>query len=112
MPFEVSDKLSFNVSNESFEGSSLGFGDYIRLRGLKIGDVFHLTDGANYRTVIIGNGTPYEGIESTSHNGWDYALYNSWRILSVSHLHTQGGEFLGHQEIDTVRSMKQVGLTQ
>lgn len=103
---KVGDRLSLHVGYESFENTDLGFGDYIRLKGLQVGDVFHLEtrDGNIRRTIVIGNGTPFEGISQTSHDGWDWQLYNSFRVLSRASLHTDGGEYLTPVEVKVAKT--------
>jgi len=85
-------------SIENFADTNLLFGDYIRIKKLNYGDVFVLEDMAtkkNTEIVVIGNGTPYEGISSVSNNGWDYELYNSWRVLEVFRIElSRNGTFL------------------
>lgn len=82
---------------ENFEGSDLGFGDYIRLKGLKVGSIIQL-EGRKAsktcsgwalgvkRTLVVGNCTPFEVVSNTSDEGWDWHACNNWRVISISHL--------------------------
>ena len=95
---------------EDFTKSSLFLGDYIRLKGLSPGNIFCLEspDGSFQRTLMIGNATPYEGVSTTSHAGWDWELYNAWRVVKVLHLVADRGELLGKAEMEIIADgMKQ-----
>lgn len=80
---EIDERLGFEIAApEDFRESKLYFGDYIRLRGLRYGDLFYLEkSGGEVQVVLIGNATPYEGPSSVSHDGWYWNAYNHWRVL-------------------------------
>ena len=96
---------------EDFENSDLGFGDYIRLKGLEVGTIIELegrkaSDTCSgwakgvKKTLIVGNCTPFEGVSTTSHDGWDWHLCNNWRVirvirLDVDHLYLATAGFPG-----------------
>jgi len=72
---------------DDFSNTNLKFGDYIRLRGLKRGDLIYLKDkGSGVKTVLVGNSTPYEGVSNTSEDGWDWNLYNLYEVWLVYRL--------------------------
>ena len=88
---------------QGFEGSHVSFGDYIKLAGLQPGDLIYLKDdGSGEKVIMIGNATPYNGVSSTSAEGWDYGIYNGWEVKSVYRL-VPSQIFLHPEEVDVVK---------
>lgn len=70
-----------------FSDTAIGLGDYIRLNQLQIGDLIYLKDrGFGIKVLLIGNATPFECINENSADGWDYQLYNQWKIHKIFRL--------------------------
>lgn len=100
------EKNAFNFRlelEEDFTDAKIFFGDYIRLKKIYVGDIFCLEspDGDFDRVVFIGNGTPYEGISTISHDGWDWKLYNAWRVVGKLRL-ISGRELLCAKEMKVI----------
>lgn len=91
---------------EDFSNTNIRLGDYIRLRGLCVGDILYLQDpNRDTKVIFIGNGTPYEGVSSVSHDGWYWDVYNAWTLLKVVRLAIAGeGEPLSPVEVEVVQS--------
>lgn len=83
-------------SIEDLSDTRVCFGDYIRLRGLSVGDIIYLkNDGSGEKVIFVGNGSPYEGVSSVSHDGWDFKTYNMWIVDRVFRLNLEAnGAFL------------------
>mgnify|MGYP005858215771 CR=1 FL=1 len=69
---------------EDLSDTNVPLGDYIRLKGLNFGDIIYLRDdGSGEHVIVVGNGTPFEGVTSSSERGWDYKTYNMWIVNRV-----------------------------
>lgn len=81
---------------EDFSDTEIRLGDFIRLKGLQVGMVFYLKNSVlGTQILLIGNGTPYEGPSTVSHDGWDWDTYNSWIVTRVLYLQPQlSGSYL------------------
>lgn len=83
------DRLALSLRTpEDLRDAKIYFGDYIRLKGLRYGDLFYLIEeqSRESKVILIGNGTPYNGVTSTSDEGWCWALYNRWKVEYVMHI--------------------------
>ena len=85
--------------------SEIRLGDYIKLRGLEIGDIIYLRDdGANTKVIFIGNATPYEGVSNVPQKGWDSSLYNTWIVDKVVRMSLeQNGLWLDPRTVNFVK---------
>ena len=81
---------------EDFSDTEIRLGEFIRLRGLEVGMILYLKgDGDGQKIILIGNGTPYNGLTTVSDEGWDWDLYNNWVVSQVLYLQPQlHGSFL------------------
>ncbi len=72
---------------EDFTDTEIRLGDFIRLKGLEVGVILYLKDdGGEHKIILIGNGTPYNGLSTISGEGWDWKLYNNWIVTRVLYL--------------------------
>ena len=79
---------------DDLSNTSIKFGDYIRLKGLRVGDIFRLQadDTTDPVFVLIGNATPYMSITTSDGCiGWSWDEYNHWRVMDVVHLTLKSG---------------------
>ncbi len=82
-------------------------GDFIRLHGLQPGMIIYLkNDGSAIpKMLIIGNATPYEGVSSISHDGWDWDAYNCWEVEKVLLISEPNNRMLNADDIDLARNL-------
>lgn len=78
-------------------GSRIQFGDYIRLKGLKVGDIFYVAERKYFDNdpgkrgtsrlfcLIVGNCTPFMGVGTHDGGvGWNWKDYQD--LILVEHL--------------------------
>ncbi len=82
-------QLDLNLMDD-LSDTEVRLGDYIRLKGLQVGMILYLkNDGGGQKIILVGNGTPYEGLSTVSHDGWHWSLYNNWIVSRVLRLQPQ-----------------------
>lgn len=93
-------QLDLNLVDD-LSDTEVRLGDYIRLKGLRVGMILYLkNDGSGTKIIFVGNGTPAEGLSTVSHDGWYWKLYNNWIVSRVLYLQPQlNGSFLDEQYV-------------
>lgn len=88
---EISDHTALQLNLvEDLSETDVRLGDYIRLKGLQVGMMLYLKDdGGGRKIILIGNGTPCEGLTNVSHDGWYWKTYNNWIVSRVLYLQPQ-----------------------
>lgn len=102
---EVSDDnaMSFHLVDD-LSDTEVRLGDYIRLKGLQVGQILYLKDdGSGQKIIFVGNGTPHEGVSSISRDGWYWKLWNHWTVNRVFQLAPElNGSFLAPGSVEMV----------
>lgn len=101
----VSDRNALRLFEEQdLVGAKIYFGDYIRLKGLRVGDIFYLHDEGlgSDAIIVIGNATPFTGVSTNDGGvGWDWDTYNYWKVDKVLRLYPEmNGSFLHPETVE------------
>ncbi len=112
---DISDQnaMSFHLVDD-LSDTEVHLGDYIRLKGLEVGYILYLNnDGGGQKVIFVGNSTPYEGISSISHDGWNWDLYNNWTVNRVYRLQLElSGSFFSPGHLDPLIPKEPLNVSQ
>jgi len=97
---EIRTELIYDLSDRD-----ISLGDYISLHGLSTGDLIFLKNDEEDKAILIGNGTAFEGVSSASMDGWDYKLYNAWKVDKVCHIKIEQ-HWLSPDHVATVQGVR------